>query len=147
VTSTDPIRLRPAVRDALLDHAREGAARSPPAEVCGVLAGARGPPDRVTDTHRVDNVAARPRTAYELDPAATVATVDRIENAGEDVVGFYHSHPESPAVPSATDRAKATWTGYVYAIVSPPETIRAYRFTGGRDDPFRELPVQVESRE
>ncbi|WP_251341642.1 desampylase [Haloplanus halophilus] len=144
MTSTEPLALTAAVRDALLDHAGEGAARDPPAEVCGVLSGTRGPPDRVTDAHRVDNVAAHPRSEYELDPEATVATMDRLEAAGEEAVGFYHSHPESPARPSATDRARATWTGYVYAIVSPPETIRAYRFTG---EGFDELPVQVESRE
>jgi proteasome lid subunit RPN8/RPN11 len=144
VTSTKPLRLAPAVRDALLVHAREGAARDPPAEICGVLAGTRGPPDRVTAAHRVDNVAATPRTEYELDPEATVTTLDRIDAAGDDTVGFYHSHPERPADPSATDRARATWPGYVYLIVSPPETIRAYRFTGDGLDP---LPVQVDSRE
>ena len=144
MTSTESLRLAPTVRDALLAHAREGAARDPPAEVCGVLAGTRGPPDRVTAAHRVDNVAATPRTEYELDPAATVATLDRIDAAGDDTVGFYHSHPESPADPSATDRARATWPGYVYLIVSPPETVRAFRFTGAGFDP---LSVQVDSRE
>ncbi|GAB6860513.1 desampylase [Haloplanus litoreus] len=144
MTSTEPLRLTAAVRDALLDHAAVGADRAPPEEVCGVLAGARGSTDRVTDATRVDNVAAHPRTEYELDPEATMSTIDRIEATGDDVVGFYHSHPESPAEPSATDRARATWTGYLYAIVSPPETIRAYRFTG---EGFDEVPVQVDSRE
>ncbi|MFB6102070.1 MAG: desampylase [Haloplanus sp.] len=140
----DAVGLAPTARDALLAHAREGADGTPPAEVCGVLAGERGPPDRVTRTKRVENVADHPRTAYELDPAATVAAIDRIEERGDDVVGFYHSHPESDPVPSATDRVQATWSGYVYAIVSPPDSIRAYRFTG---EGFDELPVQVDSRE
>jgi len=139
----DELRLAPGVRDALLDHAREGTDRDSPAEVCGVLAGTRGPPDRVTETRRVPNVAPHPRSQYELDPEATMAAIDAL---GDDPVGFYHSHPESDPVPSATDRARATWLGYVYLIVSPapPPSLRAYRFT---DDGFAEIPVQVESRE
>ncbi|WP_248897870.1 desampylase [Haloplanus halobius] len=145
MTSTESLRLTPPARDALLDHAREGADRAPPAEVCGVLAGTRGPPDRVTETRRVENVASTPRSRYELDPEATMAAIDDVEAAGTDVVGFYHSHPESDPVPSATDHERATWEGYVYVIVSPPDSIRAYRYTGEGFDP---LPVQVdESRE
>lgn len=144
MTSTDALGLAPAVRDAILDHAREGADPDPPEEVCGVLAGSRDP-DHATASRRVPNVADRPRSRYELDPEATMAAVDAIEAGGDEVVGFYHSHPESAPVPSATDRARATWTGYVYAIASPPDSIRAYRYTG---DGFDELPVQVEeSRE
>jgi proteasome lid subunit RPN8/RPN11 len=140
----DTLHLADGVRDALLDHARDGAGREPSEEICGVLAGRRGPPDRVTDVRHVPNVATHPRTAYELDPAATMATIDRIEDAGDEAVGFYHSHPESDPVPSATDRARATWVGYVYLIVSPPDAIRAYRYT---DDGFVELSVHSDSRE
>ncbi|WP_338741199.1 desampylase [Haloplanus salilacus] len=140
MTSTDTLRLSSLVRDALLDHAVEGADRDPPEEVCGVLVGGRAP-DRATATRRVPNVADHPRSRYELDPEATMAAVDAVEADGDEVVGFYHSHPESAPVPSATDRARATWTGYVYAIVSPPDAIRAYRYTG---DGFDELAVQVE---
>jgi len=142
--SSDALRLTSSVRDALLAHARDGADREPPEEVCGVLAGERGSPDHVTGARRVPNVATHLRTEYELDPAATMATIDRIEDAGDEAVGFYHSHPESDPVPSATDRARATWKGYVYLIVSPPDALRAYRYTG---DGFEALPVQVESSE
>jgi proteasome lid subunit RPN8/RPN11 len=135
----DGLALASGARTALLDHARAGAVRDPPAEICGVLVGERGPPDRVTAIRRVPNVATHPRTAYELDPAATVAAIDRIEDRGDDAVGFYHSHPESEPLPSATDRARATWPGYVYCIVSPPDSIRAYRHV---DDGFVELPVR-----
>lgn len=139
----DALVLDADTRDALLDHAREGADRERPAEICGVLGGTRGPPDRVTDARRVPNVATHPRTEYELDPASTMATIDRIEAAGSEAVGFYHSHPETDPVPSATDRARATWPGYVYVIVSPvaDDPIRAYRFTG---EGFAEMPVRVE---
>ncbi|MFB6122894.1 MAG: desampylase [Haloferacaceae archaeon] len=137
MTSTDLI-LASDVRRRLLAHAREGAAADPPREVCGVLVGEGG---RVTDCRRVPNVAADPRTRYELDPEATMAAVDDAEAAGDDVVGFYHSHPESAAVPSDADVERATWVRYVYAIVSPwDDEIRAWRWTG---DAFESLDVRV----
>ncbi|EJN59341.1 desampylase [Halogranum rubrum] len=125
----------PTVRATLFSHARAGIGDGP-REVCGILAGERGiggndGSDRVTEIHRVTNVADTPRVAYELDPAETLATIETIEETGQDVVGFYHSHPDSPARPSATDEAQATWTGYVYCIVSPTEdAVRAWRWTG-----------------
>jgi proteasome lid subunit RPN8/RPN11 len=142
--------LERSVVDALFEHAREGA-RDGPREVCGVLAGRRthdgAPPDdaaadRASTVHRVPNAAARPRTEYELDPEATLRTIESIEAAGDDLIGFYHSHPESPARPSDADRAQATWTGYVYLIVSPAEdAVRAWRWTGAAFEP---LDVRIE---
>jgi proteasome lid subunit RPN8/RPN11 len=110
--------------------------------VCGVLAGRRDDDHgRVTDVRRVANVASDPRVAYELDPAETVETIDAVEAAGGDVVGFYHSHPGSAPVPSETDRAEAAWTGYVYLLCHPDGRLNAYRWTG---DAFAELDVTVE---
>jgi proteasome lid subunit RPN8/RPN11 len=37
---------------------------------------------------------------------------------GEDVVGFYHSHPDHPAQLSKTDHEEAHWIGCSYVITS-----------------------------
>jgi proteasome lid subunit RPN8/RPN11 len=110
-----------AVRDGILTHAREGA----PEEVCGVLSGTENADDhhdeadhRVEVHHPAENVAERPRTRYEIDPREQLELMETIEDAGREVVGFYHSHPEGPAGPSATDSAQATWPGRSYVIVS-----------------------------
>lgn len=131
------MRLAADVRAALLEHAREGV----PEEVCGVLSGRRDPDGTpiVTGNHRVPNVADSPETRYELDPAAQLAAMEAIEEQGDEVVGFYHSHPRGPAGPSATDARLATWPDYRYCIVSlPEETVGAWRWTGER---FVEEPV------
>ena len=124
--------LDPSVRDAIVTHAREGT----PEEVCGVLGGAYGAPDgssHARTARRVPNVAAAPRTRYELDAVEQFRTMEAIEDADGDVVGFYHSHPRGPPRPSATDEALATWAGYSYVIVSldgsDPE-IGSWRWTG-----------------
>ncbi len=132
------MELSAAARDDVIAHARAGA----PEEVVGVLVGERGPPDRVTRIERATNAAATPETRYELDPAEQLSLLESIESAGADVVGFYHSHPNGPAEPSATDAARATWDGYVYAIVSlaGEPLLRAWRWTG---EAFEPLAVTV----
>lgn len=111
--------------DALFSHAREGASE----EICGVLAGAGS---TVSTTYRVPNVADSPRTRYELDPEKQLEAIERAESEGE-LIGFYHSHPEGPTEPSATDRMQATWPDAYYVIVSlPAETVSAWYWTGDR---------------
>ncbi len=136
------------VREILRERRVAGA----PAEVCGVLLGERAgdadtergerdadTADRVAEAVPVANVADDPERFYELDPAETVAAIENAETRGRDVVGFYHSHPRGPAEPSEIDHKRATWTGYVYAIVAPEEIV-AYRWTG---ESFRPLRVET----
>ena len=40
-----------------------------------------------------------------------------LEGTGEAVVGFYHSHPDHPAVPSLFDQDNA-WPWYTYLVIS-----------------------------
>ena len=134
MTSPD-LLFESAVAARLLEHARAGA----PEEVCGVLGGEG---ERATRSEAVPNVASSPETRYELAPAETVEAIERVEE-GSEHLGFYHSHPRGPPRPSATDEAEATWTGFVYCIVSLPESrIDAWRWTGER---FEALDVAVES--
>jgi proteasome lid subunit RPN8/RPN11 len=93
--------------------------------------------DRVTAVRRVPNVAENPRVAYELDPEETLSAIESLEAEGLDLVGFYHSHPETEPVPSRTDRERATWTGYVYLICSPDGRANAFRWTGSAFDRLR----------
>jgi len=131
------LRLDPAVRDDLFAHAREGA----PDEVCGVLAGTHGDGGAHGDdastavaSARATNAAAHPRTRYELDPAEQLALMRDLEAGGDEVVGFYHSHPRGPPAPSAVDAREATWEGYSYVIVSldGEPVVRSWRWTGER---------------
>lgn len=104
-----------AAYDEVVAHAKAGA----PEEICGVLAGEHGSQtSRVEAVHRTANAADAPRTTYEIGPEELLATVEAVEDAGQEVVGFYHSHPAGPSVPSETDRAQATWQGYSYVIVA-----------------------------
>jgi len=139
--------LSSALRDALVEHAREGA----PAEVVGVLAGERSE-DRSTAERRyvAENAAETPATRYEIAPAEELALLERVDADGLEVVGFYHSHPRGPPAPSATDARLAAWPGYSYVIVSPAgagddgsdgPAVGSWRWT---DDGFEREPVETE---
>jgi proteasome lid subunit RPN8/RPN11 len=125
------LTITPDARDELITHARDGT----PREICGVLGGEIGEHRRVQSVHRTPNVAAVPRTRYEIDPEAQLAAMTTIEDAGQEVVGFYHSHPQGPDAPSQTDVATASWPGKSYVVVSlggDDPHVGAWRWTGDR---------------
>ncbi|ERG97269.1 desampylase [Haloquadratum walsbyi] len=119
------------------------------AEICGVLAGGHGIDGNksvVTDTYAAENVAETPEIRYLIDPEKQLELIETIEEAGLDVVGFYHSHPTGPTHPSETDAARATWPNHSYVICA----LDGYPFVGSwrwRDDEeaFEQETVSVRS--
>jgi len=53
-----------------------------------------------------------------IDPRELVRIQREGRERGEDIIGFYHSHPDHPARWSATDFAEAHWIGCSYVITS-----------------------------
>lgn len=67
---------------------------------------------------RATNVAETDRERrYVIDPRETLAVGKEISSQGHEILGFYHSHPDHPAVPSEFDRSRA-WPWYSYVILS-----------------------------
>ncbi|HEY9231240.1 MAG TPA: M67 family metallopeptidase [Blastocatellia bacterium] len=115
------------VRAAMIDHAY-GAL---PAECCGLLSGTDGV---ITDCHPLRNVADRPETRYYATPEELFAAMRRIRDAQQKLLGIYHSHPRTPAYPSAADVEMAFYPEAAYFIISlePQVDVRAYRIEGAR---------------
>ena len=59
-----------------------------------------------------------PHNRYHIDPKELVRIQRQGRERGEDMVGFYHSHPDHPARWSQTDLAEAHWIGCSYVITS-----------------------------
>src|SRR6059058_2487387 len=57
---------------------------------------------------------------FRVAPGDTLASMKRAREAGMDLVGLYHTHPEHPAVPSDFDR-DAAWPDWSYLILSVRE--------------------------
>jgi proteasome lid subunit RPN8/RPN11 len=122
----ETIEIHPDLLADMLDHARQDA----PLECCGLLLGVDG---RVEESVRTRNVRAS-RTAYLIDPAEHLAVMKRVRAEGRTVLGAYHSHPRSPAVPSPTDLDEAHYEDFLYVIVSLADPaapdVRGYRLNG-----------------
>jgi proteasome lid subunit RPN8/RPN11 len=116
------VRIRESVWTALVAHARDEA----PNECCGLLVGSA---DVIEDSVRTRNLESSP-ARFRVDPQEHIALHRRLRPTSQRVVGAYHSHPQSPAIPSASDSAEAFYPEFIYVIVSltleSPE-IRGYR--------------------
>src|SRR5271163_3909329 len=92
--------------EALRRHGEE----TYPHECCGVLLG-RVDDDGVrvvTSIARCGNTRTdSPQNRYNIDPRELVRIQREGRERGEDIVGFYHSHPDRPARGSSTDLAEA----------------------------------------
>lgn len=103
-------RIRSAALEAVVAHARAEA----PAECCGVLLGSGA---SIEEAVRAKNLSASP-TRFLIDPKDHIDARRDARGRRLDVLGFYHSHPDSPAWPSPTDVAEAAYPDAAYLIVS-----------------------------
>ena len=100
-------------------------AQTYPNECCGIIIGKDETlPDgtirrAVTQLIAMANVfdADQQKRRFAVDPLALMRAEKHAAADGQSVLGFYHSHPDHPALPSEYDRAHA-WPFYSYIIVS-----------------------------
>jgi proteasome lid subunit RPN8/RPN11 len=103
--------------DAIRTHGEE----TYPHECCGVLLGRfeDAGSKLVTATARCGNTRTdSAHNRYNIDPRELVRIQREGRERGEDIVGFYHSHPDHPAQWSKTDHEEAHWIACSYVITS-----------------------------
>jgi proteasome lid subunit RPN8/RPN11 len=123
------IALSNAIVDAIHAHGRE----TYPNECCGALIGRDGV---VTETLALPNTTEEgPRRRFLVRPGDYRAAEARAGQVGQDLLGFYHSHPDHPARPSQYDLDHA-WPHFSYVIVSivsgQPADLRSWRLREDR---------------
>ena len=113
-----------AAAQAILAHA----CRDAPLEACGLLVGAAHTVVRIAPTPNGDASPSR----YTIPADVHFAVIRAARLDALEVIGAYHSHPRSPAVPSPTDTALA-FAGFVFVIAAivPTPHLRAWRFDDG----------------
>ena len=103
------------------DSIRRHGEETYPHECCGVLLGHIDDDGvrAVTSTARAGNTRTdSAHNRYNIDPKELVRIQREGRERGEDIIGFYHSHPDHPAQWSKTDLAEAHWFGCSYVITS-----------------------------
>lgn len=98
------------ILDTMVDHARTEA----PIEACGILAGRDG---RIQTSYPMTNTDTSSEH-FMMEPAEQFKVAKEIRAAGLDMLGVYHSHPETPARPSQEDIRLALAPGVAHVIVS-----------------------------
>jgi len=96
--------------DEVVAHAR----RVAPEECCGVLIGNA---TAIVEAIPTRNLSGN-QNRFLIDPQGHMEAVRRSRALGLEVVGFYHSHPHSAAVPSARDLDEAAYPELLMMIVS-----------------------------
>jgi proteasome lid subunit RPN8/RPN11 len=110
------LKIPQSVYDSLRHHGE----KTYPHECCGVLLGQMDGDIRTVASAapagntRTDSAHNR----YNIDPKDLVRIQREGREREEDIVGFYHSHPDHPAQWSPTDLAEAHWFGCSYVITS-----------------------------
>jgi proteasome lid subunit RPN8/RPN11 len=118
-----------------------------PEECCGILIGTRVlSPDPGAESDAITvaevlpghNASGGDRSRhYEIATRDLLKAHKKALREGREVIGYYHSHPDSPACPSKLDRAAAI-AGMTYMIVSVrrrmAEEPRCFRLRGAGDE-------------
>lgn len=109
------IHIKKEFIDGIEAHGKEGF----PNEVCGIILGvSENEKKEVLQLRRGTNLNSdRAHDRYELDPKDLLRAERDARDTGVDIIGFYHSHPDHPDIPSEFDRERA-WPDYSYIISS-----------------------------
>ena len=121
------IRVARSALDAVVAHARSAA----PDECCGLLLGTV---DDIVAARPTRNASEDAIRRYVVDPKDHFDGRRDARARGLEVVGFYHSHPHSPAAPSETDRAEASFDDHLHLIVglgTEPPQVAVFRLERG----------------
>jgi S-sulfo-L-cysteine synthase (O-acetyl-L-serine-dependent) len=126
--------------DALAAIAAHGA-RTYPEECCGALLGPRH--GVISEAFPLGNeTTAERRRRFLIGPEEYRSAERRATETGRELVGFYHSHPDHPAIPSAFDLEHA-WPNLSYLIISvrkgQPAESRSWRLRIDRSGYDEEL--------
>ncbi|MFT4581359.1 MAG: proteasome lid subunit RPN8/RPN11 [Gammaproteobacteria bacterium] len=119
---------------SIINHAQA----SPAHEVCGLLGGLE---ERCLTVYPGKNIAPTPECAFYMDPHTQLTAMRLMQERGEELVGIYHSHPSTAALPSARDVDCAAYCAVAYLIVSLVDvtnpTLAAFQFDNKSFNPLR----------
>lgn len=118
--------LTAALQEQVIAHCRSRY----PKEACGLLAGRSGAVEAV---YLMRNTEDSP-IGYAMDPKEQLQVERRMRQAGQQLVGIFHSHTASAAYPSSVDVRLAISPDVSYVLVSlqdpsRPE-VKSYRIAG-----------------
>lgn len=111
------LKLKQSDYDKILVHCEQGL----PNEACGLLAGTvDGDVKTITKVYLLTNMDAS-NEHFSMDPKEQLASLKDARTNGFQIIGNFHSHPESPSRPSEEDKRLAYDSTIEYLILSLQE--------------------------
>ncbi len=126
----------------LINQILQQAQQAEDSEVCGLVSARDGQP---VHCYPVVNAAAQPAHRFRMDPQQQIEAMRQMRERGEELFAIYHSHPDAPALPSATDLREAAYPDALYIIISLATEgtleMRGFRL---RNDRIEDIDIAVE---
>ena len=111
-----------------------------PIEACGILAGKNEQVEKLYEMTNVD----KSNVHFMMVPQEQFKVVKDIRSAGRKMLAIYHSHPETPARPSAEDIRLAITPDVIYIIISLQDAnVPVVKGFVINDGDVTEVPVKV----
>lgn len=108
------LKLKKTDYDTILAHCVEGL----PNEACGLIAGTvEADVKTVTKVYLLTNIDAS-NEHFSMDPKEQLEALKDARANGVNIIGNFHSHPESPSRPSEEDKRLAYDSSIEYLILS-----------------------------
>jgi proteasome lid subunit RPN8/RPN11 len=102
--------------------------------------------DQVDESNLSDQVDRSKQSRYSIAPQDIFQAQKRGRDLDLEIIGFFHSHPDHPAIPSTCDRDRA-WEVYSYPIISVIQgqvsDIRSWLLDGDRIFQPEEIHVSI----
>ena len=135
--------------DELAAQLLGAAARAFPLECCGLIEGIRTEGGwRAAALHEAANLAEDPARRFLIDPQTQFDLMRALRRSENHIIGCFHSHPEGPPEPSATDRADANEDDFLWLIAGGSAqsgfTLQAYVFS--EETGFARIALREEHR-
>ncbi len=134
------------ITDAQLKQIYAHAKETYPAECCGFLVGVFADGGTVRQVQPAANQNTTRTDRFVIAPEEFARVQFAADDAGLEIIGIYHSHPDWPAIPSQTDMDNA-WDEVYYLIASVhegmPLNTAIWRLAGSGPRRFEAIPLEI----
>lgn len=132
------------INKSSIETFRKDSEKKYPFEACGILIGSNENPIKIIEALPAENINPEKRgDRYEVNPLDIINADRKARKNNCEIVGFYHSHPDTPPIPSQFDLQRA-WKDYIYVIISISKgklsNLKTFRLNENKNE-FEEMSI------
>lgn len=134
------IYLKKSDYDKIVEHAKKNL----PEEACGLLGGTKNGDEKTVEKVYLLTNIDHTNEHFSMDPKEQLAAVKDMRANGLELLGNWHSHPESPSRPSEEDKRLAydpTVNYLILSLMDEEPVLRAFDIDKDRNVTVEEITV------